>query len=91
MADVSGSQAPQAGTSATKSETPSETKENIAELNVSNVDLLESGIEAAIGAMPDFLSAKWDPDDPTDTEVTNPPSPSCIRRIKKLVSFHYHR
>ncbi|XP_059141693.1 ubiquitin-conjugating enzyme E2 Z-like [Physella acuta] len=89
MADVSGSQAPQAGTSATKVDTPSETKENIAELNVSNVDLLESGIEAAIGAMPDFLSAKWDPDDPTDTEVTNPPSPSCIRRIKNDILAIY--
>lgn len=47
--------------------------------------ILESAGEGAenLGAVPDFLNAKWDPDDLTDTEVTTPPSPACIRRIKK--------
>ena len=41
----------------------------------------EKQISAA--AAPDFLSAKWDPDDQSEEEWGNPPSPACVRRIKK--------
>uniref|UniRef100_A0A0B7A662 Ubiquitin-conjugating enzyme E2 Z n=1 Tax=Arion vulgaris TaxID=1028688 RepID=A0A0B7A662_9EUPU len=57
---------------------------------VANFELLEGGSDGAgnLGAVPDFLNAKWDPDDLTDTEVT-PPSPACIRRIKNDILAIY--
>ncbi|CAG5127205.1 unnamed protein product [Candidula unifasciata] len=53
--------------------------------------MLESAAEGAenVGAMPDFLNAKWDPDDATDSEVMTPPSPACIRRIKNDILAIY--
>ena len=30
-----------------------------------------------------YLNAKWDPDDLSDGDMMSPPSPACVRRIKK--------
>lgn len=80
---------PQASTSSedhvsTKSDTAA-AGTSVSTATVESFELLEGGSEGAenVGAVPDFLNAKWDPDDLTDTEVTAPPSPACIRRIKK--------
>ncbi|XP_005094047.1 ubiquitin-conjugating enzyme E2 Z [Aplysia californica] len=82
---------PEASTSSEKSDSKeskggasAEAKAAIADFLLHSADSEDKQI-----TVPDFLNAKWDPDDIGDGEFNNPPSPACIRRIKNDITALY--
>ena len=48
-----------------------------------SLDVLEGGGSDGAENGLVYLNAKWDPDDLSDGDMMSPPSPACVRRIKK--------